>query len=43
MRYIEGVDRKRKISFLEYIDDYITEDNSVRVSDAFVNSLSMKL
>ena len=39
MRYIEGVDRKRRISFPEYIDDYITEDNSVRVIDEFVNSL----
>jgi len=31
MIYIEGVDRKRKIAFPEYIDDYITEDNTVRV------------
>jgi transposase len=42
MRYIEGVSRKRKISFPEYIDDYITEDNQVRVIDAFVDSLDLE-
>ena len=41
MRYIEGVNRKRKISFPEYIDDYITENNQVRVIDAFVDSLNL--
>jgi transposase len=41
MRYIEGINRKRKIQFPEYIDDYITEDNVVRVIDAFVMSLDM--
>jgi transposase len=42
MRYIEGIDRRRKISFPEYIDDYITEDNPVRVIDAFVDSLDIE-
>lgn len=41
MRYIEGVNRKRKIAFPEYIDDYITDDNQVRVIDAFVDSLDL--
>ena len=41
MRYIEGIDRKRKIAYPEYIDDYITDDNTVRVIDAFVNSLDI--
>lgn len=41
MRYIEGIDRNRQIAFPEYIDDYITEDNPVRVIDAFVMSLDM--
>lgn len=41
MRYIEGVNRKRRISFPEYIDDYITENNQVRVIDAFVDSLNL--
>lgn len=41
MRYIEGVHRKRKISFPEYIDDYITEENSVRVMDVFIDTLDI--
>ncbi|MHB1392571.1 MAG: transposase [Clostridia bacterium] len=41
MRYIEGVDRKRKISFPEYIDDYITDDNPVRVINSFIDSLGI--
>lgn len=42
MRYIEGVDRRRKISFPEYIDDYITDENPVRVIDVFVDSLDIE-
>ena len=41
MRYIEGINRKSKIAFPEYIDDYITEDNPVRIIEAFVESLNM--
>lgn len=41
MRYIEGINRKSKIAFPEYIDEYITEDNPVRMIDAFVESLDM--
>jgi transposase len=41
MRYIEGVNRKRRISFPEYIDDYITDNNPVRVIEAFVDSLNL--
>ncbi len=33
MRYIEGINRKSKIVLPEYIDDYITEDNPVRIID----------
>ena len=33
MRYIEGIHRKSKIILPEYIDDYITEDNPVRIID----------
>lgn len=42
MRYIDGIDRKRKISFPESLDDYITEDNPVRIIDAFVDSLDLE-
>lgn len=41
MRYIEGIHRKRRICFPEYIDEYITENNAVRVIDAFVDSLNL--
>lgn len=41
MQYIEGINRKSKIAFPEYIDDYIEEDNPVRVIDVFVESLDM--
>jgi len=41
MRYIEGVNRKRRIAFPEYIDEYITENNPVRVIEAFVDSLDL--
>ncbi|MBU5676152.1 transposase [Alkaliphilus sp. MSJ-5] len=41
MRYIEGIHRKSKIAFPEYVDDYITEDNSVRIIDAFVETLDV--
>ncbi len=41
MRYIEGINRKSKIVFPEYIDDYITEDNPVRIIDAFVDTLDI--
>ena len=30
MKYIEGIDRKRKFAFPEYINYYIKEDNLVR-------------
>ncbi|HZK57710.1 MAG TPA: IS1182 family transposase [Clostridia bacterium] len=43
MRYIEGIHRKSKIILPEYIDDYITEDNPVRIIDAFVESLNLIL
>lgn len=42
MRYIDGIDRNRKIRFPEYIDDFINEENPVRIIDQFVKSLDMK-
>lgn len=41
MRYIEGINRKSKIAFPEYIDDYIAEDNPVRIIEEFVMSLNL--
>jgi transposase len=42
MRYIQGEPRDQMILFPECIDDYITENSSVRVIDAFVASLNME-
>lgn len=39
MSYIQGVERNQIILLPECIDDYITEENSVRIIDAFVASL----
>lgn len=42
MGYIQGIDRDQLMILPECLDDYITEDNSVRVIDAFVESLELK-
>ena len=40
-RYVEGEDRSQAILFPERLDDYITEDNPVRVIDVFVEELDL--
>ena len=40
-RYIEGQDRSQVTLLSECLDDYIAEDNTVRVVDAFINDLDM--
>lgn len=42
MRYIEGNDRKQIMLFPEVVDDYISEENPVRVIDAYIDSLNMR-
>lgn len=42
MKYIEGMDRDQLTLLPESIDEYLTEENSVRFLDAFVDQLSMK-
>ncbi|SNS31399.1 Transposase [Anaerovirgula multivorans] len=42
MAYIKGEDRNQIIMFPECIDDYILEDNPVRVIDVFVQTLDLK-
>jgi transposase len=37
MRYVKGADRHQITLFPESMDDYISQDNPVRVIDAFVN------
>ncbi|WP_141705377.1 transposase [Vulcanibacillus modesticaldus] len=42
MPFIEGEDRNQ-ISLLPYtLDDYISDDNPVRVIDAYVDSLNLE-
>ena len=41
MGYIKGVDRNQITMFPESVDDYVNEDNPVRVIEAFVNSLDI--
>jgi len=41
MRYIVGQNREQEIMFPSAMDDYVAEDNSTRVIDAFVDSLNL--
>jgi transposase len=40
-RFVDGVDRSQTVLFPERLDDYIGEDNLVRVIDVFVNELDL--
>lgn len=42
MAYIEGLDRNQTLLFPESLEEYIDEENPVRVFDAFINSLNME-
>lgn len=42
MDYIEGINRHQRILLPESLDEYINEENPVRVIDAFVNTLDLK-
>jgi transposase len=40
-RFIEGVDRDQSTLFPERLEDWIGEDNAVRVIDVFVDELDL--
>jgi transposase len=40
-RFVEGTDRSQSILFPEQLDDYVAEDNIVRVVDAFIEALDL--
>ena len=40
-RFVEGEDRSQSSLFPERLDDYIAEDNPVRVIDAFLDELDL--
>ena len=41
-RFIEGQDRSQSVLFPEQLEDWISEDNPVRVVDAFVEALDLR-
>jgi transposase len=41
-RFIEGEDRSQSTLFPEHLDDYIAQDNPVRVIDVFVEESDLK-
>lgn len=40
-RFVQGEDRTQGSLLPECLDDFVTEDNSVRVIDAFINELEL--
>ena len=40
-RFVEGQDRSQVTLLPECLDDFVGEDNTVRVVDAFINELDM--
>ena len=40
-RFIEGENRSQSTLFPERLDDYIAEDNPVRVVDVFIDELDL--
>jgi transposase len=40
-RFVEGVDRRQSTLFPDHLEDWIGEDNPVRVIDAFVDALDL--
>src|SRR5829696_3752798 len=41
-RFVEGVDRSQTTLFPESLDDWVDENNPVRVIDAFVDALDLR-
>src|ERR1700755_890933 len=41
-RFVEGEDRRQGVLLPEFLDDYVAEDNSVRVIDVFVAELDLR-
>jgi hypothetical protein len=41
-RFVEGEDRRQGTLLPEYLEDYVCEENPVRVIDVFVDELDLK-
>jgi transposase len=42
-RFVEGEDRRQAVLLPEYLDDYVSEENPVRVIDVFVDELDLRV
>ena len=40
-RFVEGEDRRQSLLLPECLDDYVTEDNPVRVVEVFIDELDL--
>ncbi|WP_036259986.1 transposase, partial [Methylocapsa aurea] len=40
-RFVEGEDRRQSLLLPETLDDYVTEDNPVRVVEVFIEELDL--
>jgi transposase len=40
-RFVEGEDRRQGVLLPEFLDDYVSEENPVRVIEAFVEALDL--
>jgi hypothetical protein len=40
-RFVEGEGRKQAVLLPEYLEDFVTVDNPVRVDDVFVDELDL--
>ncbi len=41
-RFVEGEDRRQGVLLPEYLDDFVAEENQVRVIEAFVDELDLR-
>ena len=41
-RFVEGEDRTQGVLLPEFLDDYVTENNPVRVVDLFIEELDLE-
>ena len=42
-RFVEGEDRRQGVLLPEYLDDFVAEENQVRIIEAFVDELDLRL
>jgi transposase len=40
-RFVEGEERRQGVLLPEFLDDYVAEDNPVRVVEAFIDELEL--